>query len=241
MSDRDAPAGLPRPVPRAPARVLPRARGALLGLRVPGPALGRPRGGLPGPAAGALPGGGAARAGGERLLPALRAAPLVVVEEAEAEEAARALRMGRADVVVSAPADPGAPVEYRLDPSRPEAGIARSRVDDALQRAAGRADLVPFREVAFERARRPLRGLPRARAHRHEPDERGDVGRRLRPRGHADQEAAEAAAGDADAGRRLHGGPDGDARRCPRSSRSARSSASPRSRWVCPSAARSRR
>ena len=71
-----------------------------------------------------------------------------MVEEAEAEEAARALRMGRADVVVSAPADPAGPVEYRLDPSRPEAGIARSRVDDALQRAAGRADPVPFRELA---------------------------------------------------------------------------------------------
>jgi len=87
--------------------------------------------------------------GAQRLLAALRGAPLVVVEEEEEEEAARALRMGRADVVVSAPADPAGPVEYRLDPSRPEAGIARSRVDDALQRAAGRADPVPFRELAF--------------------------------------------------------------------------------------------
>ena len=86
--------------------------------------------------------------GAARLLPALRGAPLVVVEEADAEEAARALRMGRADVVVSAPSDPAAAVEYRLDPSRPEAGIARARVDDALQRAAGRADPVPFREIA---------------------------------------------------------------------------------------------
>ena len=86
--------------------------------------------------------------GAARVLPALRGAPLVVVEEAGEEEAARALRMGRADVVVSAPADPAEPVEYRLDPSRPEAGIARSRVDDALQRAAGREDPVPFREVA---------------------------------------------------------------------------------------------
>jgi len=86
--------------------------------------------------------------GAERLLPALQGAPLVLVEEAGAEEAARALRMGRADVVVSAPLHPGAPVEYRLDPSRPEAGIARARVDDALQRAAGREDPMPFRELA---------------------------------------------------------------------------------------------
>ncbi len=86
--------------------------------------------------------------GTSRVLPALRGAKLVVVEEADREEAARALRMGRADVVVDAPADPAEPVQYRLDPSRPEAGIARSRVDDALQRAAGRVDPLSFREVA---------------------------------------------------------------------------------------------
>jgi ABC-type multidrug transport system permease subunit len=86
--------------------------------------------------------------GAERLLSALRGAPLVVVEEAGAEDAARSLRMGRADVVVSAGVEPAAPVEYRLDPSRPEAGIARSRVDDALQRSAGRADPVRSQEVA---------------------------------------------------------------------------------------------
>lgn len=87
-------------------------------------------------------------AGAERLLLALRAAPLVRAEEALPEEAARSLRMGRVDVVVSAPADPAAPVEYRLDPSRPEAGVARARVDDALQRAAGRADPLRTRDVA---------------------------------------------------------------------------------------------
>ena len=57
---------------------LPRARGALLGLRLPGPALGRARGGLPRPAARALAGRRAARARGRaRVLPALRGAPLV--------------------------------------------------------------------------------------------------------------------------------------------------------------------
>ena len=86
--------------------------------------------------------------GAGRLLGALQGAPLLVVGEAGEEDAARALRMGRADVVVSAPADSSAPIEYRLDPSRPEAGIARARVDDALQRAAGRADPLRSREVA---------------------------------------------------------------------------------------------
>jgi ABC-type multidrug transport system permease subunit len=86
--------------------------------------------------------------GAERLLPVLRAAPLVAVEEADAEEAGQALRMGRADVVVEAPRDPAAPLSYRLDPSRPEAAIGRARVDDALQRAAGRVDPLSPREVA---------------------------------------------------------------------------------------------
>lgn len=84
-----------------------------------------------------------------RLADALRAAPLVRAETADEAAAAQALRMGRADVVIVGPADASAPVEYRLDPSRPEAGIARARVDDALQRAAGRRDLLGSREVAM--------------------------------------------------------------------------------------------
>ncbi len=80
------------------------------------------------------------RPGAERVLAALGRAPLVRAEVAADEQAARALRMGRADVVVVPPADPKGPVEYRLDPSRPEADAARARVDDALQRAAGRHD-----------------------------------------------------------------------------------------------------
>jgi ABC-2 type transport system permease protein len=84
--------------------------------------------------------------GSERLLVTLRGAPLLAVEEASEDEAARALRMGRADVVIAAPASPRAPVEFRFDPSRPEAGVARARADDVLQRAAGRVDPVPSRQ-----------------------------------------------------------------------------------------------
>ncbi len=83
-----------------------------------------------------------------RLQAALRDVPLVEAETAGEGAAAQALRMGRADVVVVGSADPSAPREYRLDPSRPEGGSARARVDDALQRAAGRRDLVGSREVA---------------------------------------------------------------------------------------------
>lgn len=87
-------------------------------------------------------------AGAEEVLSALAAAPLVEARLAGGEEAARDLRMGRVDVVVSPPVPPSGPVEYRFDPSRPEADIARARVDDALQRAAGRSDPVPSRERA---------------------------------------------------------------------------------------------
>lgn len=89
-----------------------------------------------------------AGSGSEPVVQALAASRLVKVEVAGEEEAARALRMGRADVVVVPPAAAAGPVEYRLDPSRPEAGIARARVDDALQRASGRGDPVGTRDVA---------------------------------------------------------------------------------------------
>jgi ABC-2 type transport system permease protein len=45
------------------------------------------------------------------------------------------------------PGVPGNPVEYRFDPTRPESVLARGRVDDAIQRAAGRADPVAVRET----------------------------------------------------------------------------------------------
>jgi ABC-type multidrug transport system permease subunit len=81
---------------------------------------------------------------------ALAGAPLVSVRRAGAVEAARDLRMGRADVVLAPPAKAGGPVELRLDPTRPEAAVARARVDDALQRAAGREDPVPTKELAVD-------------------------------------------------------------------------------------------
>jgi len=79
-------------------------------------------------------------AGSDRLMAALGGAPLIQAETLGEAEASRALRMGRADVVVVAPSSGTSAVSYRFDPSRPEAGIARARTDDALQRAAGRTD-----------------------------------------------------------------------------------------------------
>jgi ABC-2 type transport system permease protein len=85
-------------------------------------------------------------AGDGALAAALRAdSGLAVVPLADDSVAARALRTGAVALVV-APA-PGAGVEYRFDPSRPEARTARAAVDDAVQRAAGRRDPVAVAEV----------------------------------------------------------------------------------------------
>jgi ABC-2 type transport system permease protein len=64
---------------------------------------------------------------------------------ASTEHAAReSLRTGEVAIVLLP--SPDGSVEYRYDDTRPESRIARLVVDDALQRAAGRRDLVPLRE-----------------------------------------------------------------------------------------------
>ncbi len=78
-------------------------------------------------------------------LVALRDTPFLKVATASAEEAARALRQAKIEVVV---VPGGSGYEYRFDPSRPEAMVARARVDDALQRAAGRSDPVKSHDRA---------------------------------------------------------------------------------------------
>ncbi|MCY2959787.1 MAG: ABC transporter permease [Planctomycetota bacterium] len=81
--------------------------------------------------------------GAEVLTTALRAQPGFRVEEVDAEESLRRLRLGKVALVVV----PGAELEYRYDATNPEGVLARSRVDDALQRAAGRTDPRTFRET----------------------------------------------------------------------------------------------
>jgi ABC-2 type transport system permease protein len=84
---------------------------------------------------------------GERSAEAVHAlsdSPLLRARTGTEEEAAQALRLGKVEVVV-VPSASG--YEYRLDPSRPEALVARARVDDGLQRAAGRKDAVATREA----------------------------------------------------------------------------------------------
>jgi ABC-2 type transport system permease protein len=62
-----------------------------------------------------------------------------------ADQAERALRSGKIAVLV-VPNEKG--IEYRFDPSRPEAFGARLLADDALQRAAGRKEARPTNDEA---------------------------------------------------------------------------------------------
>ncbi len=59
-----------------------------------------------------------------------------------AEECSRMLRVGRVSILVEVE-EPGLTYRYRYDPTQPEAALARSKLDDALQRAKGRTDSVP--------------------------------------------------------------------------------------------------
>ncbi len=64
----------------------------------------------------------------------------VLLPEAQARAA---LRVGRVQLVVR----PGSPPVYEYDPMRPQSRLARALVDDALQRAAGRADPLAPRDA----------------------------------------------------------------------------------------------
>jgi ABC-type multidrug transport system permease subunit len=55
------------------------------------------------------------------------------------------LRTGKTDLVV-VPAESGKGYEYVFDPTRPEGLLARSKVDDALQREARRKDPLPWKD-----------------------------------------------------------------------------------------------
>jgi ABC-2 type transport system permease protein len=83
--------------------------------------------------------------GSDRISTALEQAGRFTVRPLEPDEIERAVRDGRAAVVVVA----GNPPAYHYDEARAESQAARLAVDEALQRAAGRAD-------AFVPERRPV-------------------------------------------------------------------------------------
>ncbi len=81
-----------------------------------------------------------------RVVAALARSPFLQ-PRAYPEAAGRdALRTGKVSLlVVPAPAGPGA--TFQFDPTQPDSRIARLEATDALERAAGRADVVPVRSV----------------------------------------------------------------------------------------------
>src|SRR5436309_7139985 len=81
--------------------------------------------------------------GADRVVAALAPAGGFRVETVAADDAARRLRLGKIALVVV----PGPSYEYRYAPPRPDSVLARQRVHDALERAAGRADPVEARDT----------------------------------------------------------------------------------------------
>ena len=78
----------------------------------------------------------------DQLVHSLAQNPELIVAAYPAEECRKRLRLGKSSLVVI----PGDTCTYLYDPTRPESALARGRVDDALQRAAGRRDLVKTSE-----------------------------------------------------------------------------------------------
>lgn len=75
---------------------------------------------------------------------ALSRSPALLPRVLSPGAARQALRTGKVSLAVEA----GDPVVLRSDPTRPDARAARLEVVDALERAAGRRDLVPATDVA---------------------------------------------------------------------------------------------
>lgn len=78
------------------------------------------------------------------LTAALRHDRALAVEQLGPDSAERALRTGRVALVVTPNGEGG--VQYEYDETRPDARTARLIVDDAVQRGAGRRDVLPIAE-----------------------------------------------------------------------------------------------
>ncbi|HEV3342021.1 MAG TPA: ABC transporter permease, partial [Pirellulales bacterium] len=89
-------------------------------------------------------------AAAEETVRALQADPRFVVSLHDAGECRLRLRTGRAELFVSAASGSAPKYEYFFDPTRPESVLARSAVDDALQRAAGRQDIATATDHAVD-------------------------------------------------------------------------------------------
>ncbi|HKA59232.1 MAG TPA: ABC transporter permease, partial [Gemmatimonadales bacterium] len=83
-----------------------------------------------------------AGAGDSALAATLDSSPRLVATVLDTATGRLRLRTGRIALLVV----PGDPIVYRYDSTRTESGLARLEVDDVLQRARGRKDLVAIRD-----------------------------------------------------------------------------------------------
>jgi ABC-type multidrug transport system permease subunit len=82
----------------------------------------------------------------ERVVSQLGQTPRFVAAAYSEPESRQRLRTGKTDLVVEiATSSPGTFV-YHFDPTRPQSVLARDAVDDALQRAAGRKDVLATKD-----------------------------------------------------------------------------------------------
>jgi len=81
-------------------------------------------------------------AGADAVFQSLKKRPDMIVELHTEAECRDRLRLGKTSLTVI----PGSPVTFFFDPTRSESVLARGRVDDALQRDAGRRDMVGTRD-----------------------------------------------------------------------------------------------
>jgi ABC-type multidrug transport system permease subunit len=70
---------------------------------------------------------------------------LFKIETLTPDQAQKGFRLGKFDLVIEPNGNGG--LEYRYDPARPESVLARAEVNDALQSAAGRKDVVATKAV----------------------------------------------------------------------------------------------
>lgn len=88
-----------------------------------------------------IPVGVVAGPAAESTAAALARSPGLLPRQYAGQEGREALRTGKVSLLV----EPGPPVVFHFDETRPDSRIARLEADDALQRAAGRTDVVPVR------------------------------------------------------------------------------------------------
>jgi ABC-2 type transport system permease protein len=85
----------------------------------------------------------AGSAGTELVRKALASDERFVVRFNDAQACRVRLRTGKTELVLVPPANGSSDYHFIFDPTRPESLLARNKVDDALQRAAGRKDVLP--------------------------------------------------------------------------------------------------